>query len=327
LVGLAPILIGLFLRNIALFNEAFPYRINQGYFATPIVSLRVLIEAVLLDLSGSRTISKLAWDFLPLISITLPIFLSAIYFTCKQWRTYNLKEKFFILFSCFLLISSSGMLVIAHTYHGLDPGDLIRHVFPFSWTLYPLLLITFRLNRHDFGKILFGAIGAIIIFAHLSFIRHDIQKTQEILSILDQSPDITLAAQPLTEKYKILTNEINFKISKDRDILDVVASLPSDAFLISNVGGSLRRLSGRPVRTVEFNARNLQKTLMDIVEMAETITTARDFFLIVLPSNDIARSADNIHWQEKTTETLIPHGFSVVAERTNIIVFSKPRKH
>ena len=326
LIGLTPIVIALFWRNIALFGEALPYKVNQGYFAPPIVSLRVLIEAILFDISGSKEISMLAWDFLRFILISTPLAALIVYFCWRHWKNYSLTEKFFILFSALLLASSSGMLVIAHTYHGLDPGDLIRHVYPFSWIFFPLFLVVFRIkNQNYYYKPIAATIGLGIVIGHLYFIKSDIEKTKDILSNLNQSDDIVAAAQPIIDKYKILSNEINFKIVHDPAITEIVSSLPEDALLISNVGGSLRRVTGRAVRTLDFNARSLEKSLLDVVEMSKPVVSVRPFYFIVLPSNDIARTPINIHWQEKIAEILIPHGFSVAAQNTNIIVFSKPK--
>ncbi|WP_445372235.1 hypothetical protein ACH518_05970 [Methylomonas sp. HW2-6] len=327
LLGLTPIVIALLWRNISLFGEALPYKVNQGYFSTPLISLRVLIEAILLDLSGSRDISMLSWDFLRLISIGLPLATLFAYFCWKHRHSYNLTEKFFILFALLLLTSSSGMLVIAHTYHGLDPGDLIRHVYPFSWIFFPLFLVAFRVkNQGPYYKAVGVAIGTIIIAGHLYFIKSDIEKTEDILNSLNQSTDIVAAAQPVTGKYKILSNEIIFKISRDPIIQNTVSALPGDALLISNVGGALRRVTGRPVRTLDFNARNLDKSLMDVIEMSNSVTTVRPFYFIALPSNDIARAPVSIDWQQKMAEILVPHGFSIAEQHANIIVFSKPKQ-
>lgn len=326
LFGLTPIAVALFWRNITLFGEALPYKVNQGYFSPPIVSLRVLIEAILLDISGSREISMLAWDFFRFISITLPLAVLILYFGRQHWLRYNLTEKFFIIFSALLFASSSGMLVIAHTYHGLDPGDLIRHVSPFSWIFFPLLLVVFRVKTQGlYYKTGAVIIGIIMITGHLYFINSDIKKTKDILRYLNRSSDIIAAVQPITAKYKILSNEINFKIAQDPAIAKIVSDLPEEALLISNVGGSLRRVTGRPVRTLDFNARNLEKSLLDVIEMSNPVIAVRPFYFIVLPSNDIARSPINIHWQEKIADILIPHGFSVAAQNTNIIVFARPK--
>ncbi|WP_020483779.1 hypothetical protein [Methylomonas sp. MK1] len=325
-IGSAPVLIALHLRNLSVFNQILPYRIDQGYFSTYLTSVRVLIEALLFDFIGSRTIAKIAWDFWLILLVFLPVSLSGLYLTWKQWVKYTLETKFFILFAVLFLLASSGMLIIAHTRHGLDPGNLIRHVFPFTWVLYPLALITFNFEQNRFRNIFSAVLGGLILFSHLNHMRNDIQKTQEVLAALNQPSDIATAARAITGKYKIITEEINFKITQDPEIIGIIDSIPKNALVISNVGGLLRRLTLLPIRSFDFDARKLQETALVIGEMANNTLPGRPFYLVILPNNETVRVLDAGDWKESIAKSLIPQGFVVTASKNNIIVFLKSDK-
>lgn len=322
-IGSAPVLTALHLRNLSVFNQILPYRIDQGYFSTYPTSIRVLIEALLFDFIGSRTIAKIAWDFWLMLLVILPIALSGLYLTWKQWIKYTLKTKFFILFAALFLIASSGMLIIAHTHHGLDPGNLIRHVFSFTWVLYPLSLITFNLEQNDSRNIFSVALGALILSSHLSYISDDIKKTQEVLTALNQAPDIAAAAHSEIGKYKIITDEINFKLAKDPEVINGINNIPKNALVTSNVGGLLRRLTLLPIRSFDFDARKLQETSLAIGDMANSTLPGRPFYLVILPDNEIVRILDASNWKEHIAKLLIPQGFQVILSKNNIIVFLK----
>jgi hypothetical protein len=194
-IGTLPVVAALVWRNVTLFGEIQPYDMMRGHFASILTSVRVTLEAVLWDISGSKPVGQLAWDAFLLVVILVPIVAVLGMSLLRRWSQLPQTSRFFAFFVVLFLADTIAMLVIAHSFHGLDPGWLIRHVAPVSWLLFALLWLATSGTLTPHGSFVAKSIALVILMSHIWYLFVDVRGAQSALRILMRKADIVEAAR------------------------------------------------------------------------------------------------------------------------------------
>jgi len=313
------------LRNYLVFGEVQPYVLMVGTDATLLESFRVYLHGLLWDITGSRTLARhLAWDFKALVLTATPIAALLAWGLYRHWVNAGLNARFTTLFGLMFTGAGAAMLVIAHTYHGLDFHYLLRHMMQYVWILFALMVVALLAIGNRKTKLITGLIVAILLASRLWFIVDDLRTERTMQEAFSQNGNVVEAAQPFLTNGRILTDQIKQRLAKDTAISAAVRTLPSDALILSNQGPLLGYLSGRPVRMLPFSSENdLSGVTGRVSQVFRDMRRQRPVYIVLVPDNRIVRSPDAANWQNKIASKL-PADYQVVTRDVNLLIFLVP---
>ncbi|CAH1087217.1 glycosyltransferase family 39 protein [Candidatus Nitrotoga sp. 1052] len=322
LLGSAPVIGLLLLRNYLVFGEVQPYVLMVGTDATLLESFRVYLHGLLWDITGSPTLARyLAWDFKILVLTAAPTAGLLTWGLTRHWRNAGLPARFAVLYGLLYSGAGAAMLVIAHTYHGLDFHYLLRHMMQYVWILFALMVVALLALGDRKAKLLTGLLVAILLASRLWFIVDDLRTEHTMQEAFSRSTNIVEAAQPFLANGRILTDQIKQRLAKDATIPAAVRALPGDALILSNQGQLLAYFSGRPVRTLPFPSEsNLSIVTGAVSQVFRDMRRNRPVYVVLVPDNHIVRSPDGANWQDKIASRL-PVGYQVVGREVNLLIF------
>jgi len=325
LLGSASIIGLLLLRNYLVFGEAQPFVLMVGTDATLLESFRVYLDGLLWDITGSPTLAKyLAWDFKVLALTATPVAGILTWGLTRHWRNSGLPARFAVLYGLSFSAAGAAMLVLAHTYHGLDFHYLLRHMMQYVWFLFALMVIALLAIGDRKAKLYTGLLIAILLASRLWFIVDDLRTERAMQEAFSRSSNVVEAARPFLANGRILTDQIKQRLAKDTTIPGAVRALPSDALILSNQGQLLGYLSGRPVRTLPFtNESDLSEITSRISHVFLDMRRHRPVFIVLVPDNRIVRSPDGTAWKEKIAGRL-PENYQVIRKEENLLVLRVP---
>lgn len=321
LLGSAPFIGMLLLRNYLVFGEVQPYVLMVGTDATLLESFRVYLDGLLWDITGSPTLARhLAWDFKILVLTAVPVAGLLTWGLLRHWRNAGLPARFAVLYGLLFSGAGAAMLVIAHTYHGLDFHYLLRHMMQYVWILFALMVVALLALGDRKAKLLTGLLVAILLASRIWFIVDDLRTERAMQEAFSQSNNVVEAAQPFLANGWILTDQIKQRLAKDATIPATVRALPGNALILSNQGQLLAYLSGRPVRTLPFPSENdLSGVTGRVSQVFHDMRSHRPVYIVLVPDNRIVRSPDGAAWQEKIASRL-PAGYEVVGREVNLLM-------
>lgn len=321
LLGSAPFIGMLLLRNYLVFGEVQPYVLMVGTDATLLGSFRVYLDGLLWDVTGSPTLARyLAWDFKILVLTAVPVAGLLIWGLLRHWRNSGLPARFAVLYGLLFSGAGAAMLVIAHTYHGLDFHYLLRHMMQYVWLLFALMVVALLAIGNQKTKLLTGLLVAILLASRIWFIVDDLRTERVMQEAFSQSNNVVEAAQPFLANGRILTDQIKQRLAKDATIPAAVRALPGDALILSNQGQLLGYLSGRPVRTLPFPSESdLSMVTGAVSQVFRDMRRDRPVYIVLVPDNRIVRSPDGAAWQDKIASRL-PVGYEVVGREANLLL-------
>lgn len=321
LLGSTPIIGMLLLRNYFVFGEVQPYVLMVGTDATLLESFRVYLDGLLWDITGSHTVARyLAWDFKILVLTATPVAGLLMWGLFRHWRRSELPARFAVLYGLLFSGAGAAMLVIAHTYHGLDFHYLLRHMMQYVWILFALIVVALLTIGDHKAKLFTGLIVAILLASRLWFIVDDLRTERTMQKAFSQNSNIVEAAQPFLANGRILTDQIKQRLAKDAAIPAAVRALPSDALILSNQGQLLTYLSGRPVRTLPFPSESdLSLVTGAVSQVFRDMRSHRPVYIALVPDNRIVHSPDGAAWQSKIASRL-PVGYQVVGREVNLLL-------
>lgn len=320
-VGSIPIVGLLFMRNYVVFGEMQPYVLMVGTHATLLDSFRVFLDGLISELTGSPSIGKrVAWDFKLLLLIGVPTFSLVAWGLLKQWRGTSLQTRFAILFGLLFSSASAAMLVIAHTYHGLDFGFLLRHMMQFAWIVLTLTVLAALGYGNSTAKNVVGLVFAVLLASRMWFIADDMRLERDLNRTFLATPDIAAAARPFVNSGRILTNQIRPALARDAAVASTVRSLPEDALILSNQGPLLGLLSDRSVRTIPSPIAGGFPAIANRVDQVfHDMHRDRPVFLVLVPDNGILHSIDHTDWKKMVVQQL-PPTYLEISRGDNILV-------
>jgi hypothetical protein len=322
LLGSAPVIGLLLLRNYLVFGELQPYGLMVGTDATLLESFRVYLHGLLWDITGSPTLARhLAWDFKTLALTAAPIGGLLTWGLLRHWRVSGLPARFAVLYGLLFSGAGAAMLVIAHTYTGLDFHYLLRHMMQYVWLLFALMVVALLATGDRNAKLLTGLLAAILLASRIWFIVDDLRTEHTVNEAFSQSSNVVEAAQPFLANGRILIDQIKQRLAKDATLPAAVRALPSDALILSNQGQLLAYLSGRPVRTLPFPSESdLSVVTGAVSQVFRDMRSHRPVYVVLVPDNRIVRSPDGTNWQEKIANRL-PVNYQVVGRGMNLLIF------
>lgn len=325
LLGGAPFIALLMLRNYLVFGEVQSYVLMVGTDATLLESFRVYLHGLLWDITGSPTLARhLAWDFKALVLTATPIAALLAWGLYRHWGNVGLNARFTTLFGLMFSGAGAAMLVIAHTYHGLDFGFLLRHMMQYVWILFALMVVALLAIGNRKTKLITGMIVAILLASRLWFIIDDLRTERTMQEAFSQNGNVVEAAQPFLTNGRILTDQIKQRLAKDSAIPAAVRALPGDALILSNQGPLLGYLSGRPVRMLPFPGENdLSGITVRVSQVFRDMHRHRPVYIVLVPDNRIVHSPDATNWQSKIASKL-PADYQLLARDVNLLIFLVP---
>lgn len=321
LLGSAPVIGLLFARNLLVFGELQPYMLMVGKHASFLESFRVALDGLLGDLTGSLRLGRtLAWDIKLLLVTGLPAAALVTWGLLRQWRSGSLQVRFAILFGLAFSGASLSMLVIAHTYHGLDFGFLLRHMMQFAWMLIALLMLAVLGFDSRPARIAMAIGVAVLLGSRLWFIADDLQRERAMQQALLASPDIAVAAQPLMADNRVLTSQLRPALARDASLVAAVRALPDGALILSNHAPLLGHVSGRTVRMIPSPyAGGFAEIAARVDRVFRDMRTDRAVYLVLVPDNRTLRSIDHPDWK-RMVRAQLTHRFRETDEGVNFLV-------
>lgn len=323
LIGSLPVVLPLWLRNYFVFGEYQPYHVMLGQYGTLLDSFRVFLNDMLWDLTGSRGLARsMAWDVVNLLVVGVPVAILLCYGLWRRWLASATTHRFILIFALMFVGAGASMLVIAHTYHGLDPGNLIRHMMPYAWLIYAVIIWALVGIHYRYGAMLSGFCAGLVLVGHLTFIGRDMMTHQEIEAAFTQSDNILDATTNLEYENVVLTSHIKRKITQDPVVTQAIRELPERALIFANAGPLLAYIGGRPVRALESaGIERLADMVLELDALSARVQGSRPVYVAFVPDNRLIRSPMKNRWQDYIVEHL-PGRYQVAHKSNNLLIMS-----
>jgi hypothetical protein len=229
-----------------------------------------------------------------------------------------------MLYGLLFSVASAGMLVIAHTYHGLDFGFLLRHMMQYAWILYAVGIIALLSVGNSRAKLGTGLVVGLLLASRLWFIANDLLIEREMQVAFSQNGSVVAAAQPFLANGRILTDQIKQRLAKDDTIPNALRDLPPNALILSNQGPLLGYLSGRPVRMIPFpSATDMSSVINRVAQVFRDMHTDRPVYIAFVPDNRLVRSSTALEWQA-AIQIGLPTEYQLVAREVNLMIVQPP---
>ncbi len=326
LLGSAAVIALLLARNILVFGEAQPYVLMVGEHATLLESFRVFLHGLFWDITGSSNLAKyVAWDFKILVALAMVLLAFITVGLLRGWRYFGPATRFTLLFGALFCFASASMLVIAHTYHGLDFGYLLRHMMQFAWLLLAVTLVTLLALGGRVARLALALVVAILLTSRLWFIVDDLRVERAMQQAFAENTSVVEAARPFLTDGRILTDQIKQRLAQDASIPAAIQALPENALILSNQGPLLGYLASRPVRTLPLpSVTDLSAVSGRITQVFHEMRGDRPVYLVFVPDNRIVRDPESRHWQSMITSGLTLHHRVVGSDSNHLIILVSP---
>ena len=307
LAGALTVLVPLWVRNLQVFGTLQPYKMSPSDIGL-LENIRTYLQSTLLDLSGLRSVSMLAWDGKLLVAGTLAGLL-ALYLARTRlraaWLSADLSARLsFTLLGTYILAGGS-MVILARTLYQWGEPINMRHVIQYDWALLGLVAITLAtLNRkHVVSLSMLGTVFLLVL--HYQYNDSQIAAERSTYQLITETPDPLgkIAREP--NRGVMLTNKLKLIVSKDNELIDDIKALPEKTLIASNMADVFRIETGRTVRSIAEGKSCNSSQLAD--ELASAISDNRPFMLILTPRNETLRSGC---W-EQLKQTVPSHRYQV----------------
>ena len=301
-LGLLPTLT----YSVMLFGTPMPYHVDPSATYPLVISARVYLSDLLLDLTAFKPVATIVWSKAGVILILVPLtafFLVRLVKQLHEIPTYA--TTIAVILGC-VITAGSAMVVIAHSFYELDPGYLIRHVMPYSWMVLTLAILAFPTAKYPHNNPWLIAFVAVLLTTRIAYAVTDLRKELRLQNVLTGHDDITVAVENVDQE-TLLTDALRLAVAEDHALSAAIRALPGNAFLVSNNGCLLRITTGRRVRTVELSTlADTDRFLAQIADALPHLPADRPVFAVVCLTNGIARGDNPRQWKRYLLEHLSP---------------------
>lgn len=318
--GFALLAFPLFFYNFLTFGSIQPYFSAHGGIDYGVIkAFRVSLWSLLLDLSAWRRVADMAWSILAMTLLLLPATLLLLWSGWRRWQRSAQAVR-----SALLLLSLYTGLGFALVVWGRSHFDwvevtLTRQLMPYSWAVFAgitwaLQTDTPQGNGSGRTRTLL-LLGALLAAGRIGIIQTDLHREADIRAAVDAHGYVA-AARLYPDS--VLTNRIKQNTRHDRDLMNLLESLPDKAHIVSNQAQLLSLETGRHIRSLEPTASNLTE-----LEALRRHIGDRMVILAMLPTNAILRSGQADTWQDETLRQF-PSGYRILMRTPTVLVISLP---
>ena len=291
-LGFAAVLVPLLVRNVSEFGALQPYFVHHG--ATEygwIRAIRVVLWSGLLDLSGSREVAEVAWNFKLILLIGLPIAAILVWVGVRFWSAASEDQWIGVITLGLFVVLGLAMVTVGRVRFDWVETTLTRYVMQYSWAILGLAVCLFTGPGLAAGAMRYSFLAILVpvFLYHIQYIQEDISRESLIAQAFLEKKNFEEAAASLVNKEWILTNQIRMAISRDIWLKEYITEIPQDVQVSSNFASTLYIETGRIVRPVQLFRAESTWTV-------QPIGTRRQVF-VLLPTNLILRGPHPESWQ------------------------------
>ncbi len=323
--GTLPILLGLWYRNAVEFGRLVVYGMAEIPMnaATVIHNARDFLWDFLHELTGVRLIAQLAWDAKWAVICLAPAASLLLFGIAKHWRRQSSAQRFvLVLLAAYCLL---GAVVVIYAKSRYNTSDFLRYSTQYTWAVvfigfYALYLML--QGRTALRTLAMLCLAGALFFPRLYYSIKTLNSEAVARDVLSRDSSAVRAAKDLPTRDLILTNQLVYRLTTDEDLRAVLAGLPPNALILSNLGHLLNLATGTHSRRVEpENFENSQ--LLDLLADVNTqLAGTRPLFVVILPSNHLIRNYRE-NWQRKAYEYLAGSGYKEYRTSHNFIIFKR----
>ncbi|GBL45779.1 hypothetical protein SFMTTN_1590 [Sulfuriferula multivorans] len=307
-LGVACMAVPLFWRNYLLFGQLQPYQNSEASFGY-LQSLRIFISGLFMDMSGSKTIALLAWDFKLLLLAGVPMAAGLLYLALVQLRRAVPEQRFTILLLASYAVLASIIVIIAQKRYGVDGS--VRYAMQSTWVM--LGLAAYALFSK---KKLFLLLTALLLAGRAVYLNDDLQREGYIAEAFASSPRFVDAAAVLPKDW-ILTNRIKYELARDSTLPSLVTHLPVDAVIVSNQDTFVQRLvRSRAIMHLELDSATDSKGFAAVAQIVAARAPGRPLYCLIVPTNRMLRGPSARDWERQIAQTAAGQ-FDVIEQHDN----------
>lgn len=310
-LGVACIAVPLFWRNYLLFGQFQPYQ-NSGASFGYLQSLRIFMSGLFMDMSGSKTIALLAWDFKLLLLVGVPLVAWLLYLALVQFRRAVPEQRFAFLLLVSYAVLASIIVIIAQKRYGVD-GSL-RYAMQSAWVM--LGMAAYALSGK---KKLFLLLTALLLAGRAVYLNDDLKREGYIAEAFAAYPRFADAAAVLPKNW-VLTNRIKYELARDSTLPGLVAHLPVDAVIVSNQDTFVQRLvRSRAIMHLELDSATDSKGFATVTQIVAARAPGRPLYCVIVPTNRMLRELSARDWERQVAQTAAGQ-FDVIEQRDNYLL-------
>jgi hypothetical protein len=329
-VGAAPPIAALWLRNVLVFGAIQPYSqelpILDVSVGSLLVGFREHLWELLLDLTGLEGVAMLAWEGMALILVLAPL---GVVVTWQLFRRWQARDNVWRI-SVLVLAACSFVSVTTIVYANVRFGTYHEYRYPmqYSWCVVALALASFR-GYPDLPdttlKRLVLVLGTVsLVTTHGMFLYGQVERETLIREQWNREGLLKgtqwVARQGWRRVGNLVVLQLRLRLSRDKDLLDTVRELPSDALVVANdrYGGFLHFETGRPVRNLR-TFKNSKEWETRLREIGSFVDGKQPLYCFLIPNYHSLLHTDSDVWERAALSSLPGH-FDVVAESSNFIL-------
>ncbi len=310
-LGVACVVAPLLWRNYLLFGQLQPYQNSEASFGY-LQSLRIFLSGLFMDLSGSKTVALLAWDFKLLLLIGVPLAVWLLYLALVQFRRAVPQRRFTVLLLTSYAVLASIIVIIAQKLYGVDGS--VRYAMQSAWVMLGLAAYALSGKRK-----LFLLLAALLLAARAVYLSGDLHQESRIAEAFSVYPRFADAAAVLPRDW-ILTNRIKYELARDTTLPSLVGHLPVDAIIVSNQDTFVQRLvRSRAIMHLELDSATDSKGFATVAQIVAARAPGRPLYCVVVPTNRMFREPSARDWERQVTQTAAGQ-FDVIKKHDNYLL-------
>jgi hypothetical protein len=297
-------------RNYVLFGRLQPYDHAGAPFGY-LQSVRIFLSGLLTDLTGSKAVAMLAWDFKWLLS-GVPVAAWLLYRGLVRFPRTEQRRRF----ACVLLGSYAAfagiLVIVAQKRYGAD-GSL-RYAMQAVWALLGLAAYALADKKR-----LLLLVTVLLLASRVAYVNADLQRERTIAKAFSVHARFADAATALPREW-ILTNRIKYVLAQDDSLRALIRSLPTDAVIVANQDRFLQRLvRDRAIMHLELERVTDGAGFDEVVRVAKARALDRPVYALVVATNRILRDSTAQEWTQLLSRAVNPQ-FETVAIRDNYVL-------
>lgn len=310
-LGVACIMVPLLWRNHLLFGQVQPYQASEASFGY-LQSVRIFMSGLFMELSGSKTIALLAFDFKLLLLFGVPLAAWLLYLALVQFRRAVPEQRFIVLLFASYAVLASIIVIIAQKRYGADGS--VRYAMQSAWVMLGLAAYGLT-GKKKLSLLLIG----LLLAGRTVHLNGDLQRESFIAEAFAVYPRFADAATVLPGDW-ILTNRIKYVLARDSTLPSLVARIPVDAVIVSNQNSFVQRLvHSRAIMHLELDSAADSKGFATVAQIAAARAPGRPLYCLIVPTNRMFREPSAQDWKRKVAQTAAGQ-FDVIEQHENYLL-------
>ena len=310
-LGVACIMVPLLWRNHLLFGQVQPYQASEASFGY-LQSLRIFMSGLFMELSGSKTIALLAFDFKLLLLLGVPLAAWLLYLALVQFRRAVPEQRFIVLLFASYAVLASIIVIIAQKRYGADGS--VRYAMQSAWVMLGLAAYGLT-GKKKLSLLLIG----LLLAGRAVHLNDDLQRESFIAEAFAVYPRFADAAAVLPGDW-ILTNRIKYELARDSTLPSLVERLPVDAVIVSNQNSFVQRLvRSRAIMHLELDSAADSKGFATVAQIAAARAPGRPLYCLIVPTNRMFREPSARDWERQVAQTAAEQ-FDVIEQHDNYLL-------